>query len=100
MVDSNFLFLGTKYFSDVRQVIFTLAICRLDLIERREKLLGFEAVNSSVDFANLSLLVISVPLLDDFQKATVFIAHDPTIASRILEANGKNRARRVFGLVR
>src|SRR5438128_4490832 len=80
MIDGNFLFLDTKYFSDVGQVIFALAICRLHSLERREKLLSFKAINSGVDFPNLPLLVSSIPLLDDFQKATVFIAHDPPIA--------------------
>src|SRR5437016_6491342 len=94
MVDSNFLFLGTQYFSDVGQVIFPLTICRLHPIERREELLGFEAVNSSVHFPNLSLFVSSILLLDDFHKATVLIAHDSPIASWSLEAEGNNTTRR------
>src|SRR5437763_682336 len=91
MIDRNFLFLGTKYFSDVGQVIFALTIRRLHSLERREKLLGLKAINSGVDFPNLSLLVSGISLLDDFHKATVFIAHHPPIASGVLEADGKNR---------
>src|SRR5438046_3067719 len=59
-IDRNVLFLSAQYLRDVGQVIFALTIRRLHLLERREKFLGFETINSSVNLANLSLLVVSV----------------------------------------
>src|SRR5262249_30494185 len=77
---------------DVGQIVFTLAINGTHTLKGREQLIRVKAVDARVDLANLSLVVVTVPLLDGLKHVTGFVRHDPTISGWILQANCQNCA--------
>ena len=76
----------------VSQVVFALTIRGTHLLEREEQFIGIKTVDSRIYFTNLSFVFSGVPLLYDFAKAVLGVAHDATIARRVLHSDGENCA--------
>src|SRR6185437_1548227 len=76
---------------DVRQIVFTLIVLRLDFAQGVKQRLGFKTVDAGIDLADLALFFRGVALLDDFSKMAIGVANDAPVAGRIVETNTQYR---------
>src|SRR6185503_4673275 len=86
-------------FSNVRQVILTLIILRLDFAQRVEQIFRFETVDAGVDLAHPAFLFSRIALLHDLLEGVTFVANDAAVAGRIFETNAENRTGRACVVV-
>src|ERR1051325_2116032 len=93
-IDADVLAVGAQYAGHVRQVILSLRVGRLHTLQRTEERARLKAIDTGVDLLDLFLRGVGVPLLDYLFKASLFVAHDATVARRVVEADGKQRAGR------
>ncbi len=83
----------------VGEVELALRVGRIEPVERRPERLSTEDVDRRVDFVEGELLRCRVRRLDDGPDAAVVTANDPSVAARIVPAEGEHRGGRVAAAV-
>ena len=65
LINTHLCSFATQDCRNVSEVIFTLLVARLDVVESEEQLLIFKTINTSVDFVNRQLFIVGIFLLDN-----------------------------------
>ena len=99
-VDAHVLAVGAQYGGHVRQIEFALRVFGLHAFESGEEEPRLETVDADVDLVDLPLFGRGVLLLDDLLEAPFVVAYDATVAGRVFEADGHQRACRAATAVR
>jgi hypothetical protein len=87
------LVLGDEEANRVGEVELALGVGRLELLQRRPKLLGLEDVDGRVDLAHSELFGRGIGGFDDRAHATFLISKHASVAANILGAEGEHGSR-------
>src|SRR5258705_10766095 len=83
--------IGEEDLRNIGQIVFSLLVGRFDAAKRLKEFVRFKAIDSRVDFPNLTLLRSSVLVFNNSRERVLSIANHTAVSRRILEPNTQNR---------
>ena len=89
-IGPNLLTCLTEDRNNVGQIIFTLGIVGVNLLQSFKKALVFKEIGPCIDFLDLFFKIIGIFLLHNLDNFTIRIADNAAIAKRIVGLGGQN----------
>src|SRR5882762_1403181 len=89
-IDVDQFAIRQKYLGNIRQIVLTLLVARVDSFERGKQFAAVEAVDTGVDLLDFLLLKRGILLLYYPSEKIIIIANNPAVAGWIFKSYAKN----------